>query len=97
MKLEDRELLPAKWGLVNCWAKDATRAVRQINGRAEEPSLLDADGQPTFHTFWSLDLANEVTFDAERGAFEAFIDLVMSRLVADPGLHVYHYAAASAR
>ena len=33
MKLEDRELLPAKWGLVNRWAKDATRAVRQINGR----------------------------------------------------------------
>ena len=35
MKLEDRELLPAKWGLVNRWARDATRAVRQINGRAE--------------------------------------------------------------
>ena len=46
MKLEDRELLPAKWGLVNRWAKDATRAVRQINGRAESlakaPAYRDA-------------------------------------------------------
>ena len=46
MKLEDRELLPAKWGLVNRWAKDATRAVRQINGRAEglakTPAYRDA-------------------------------------------------------
>ena len=46
MKLEDRELLPAKWGLVNRWAKEATRAVRQINGRAEglakAPAYRDA-------------------------------------------------------
>ena len=46
MKLEDRELLPAKWGLVNRWARDATRAVRQINGRAEglakAPAYRDA-------------------------------------------------------
>ena len=32
---EDRELLPAKWGLVNSWAKDARRAASQINARAE--------------------------------------------------------------
>lgn len=32
---EDRELLPAKWGLVNSWAKDARQAARQINARAE--------------------------------------------------------------
>jgi putative SOS response-associated peptidase YedK len=35
MRLENRELLPAKWGLVNCWAKDASRAAKQINARAE--------------------------------------------------------------
>lgn len=35
MKYEDRELLRAKWGLVNRWAKDAKGAARQINARAE--------------------------------------------------------------
>ncbi len=35
MRLEDREILPAKWGLVNTWAKDAKRAAAQINARAE--------------------------------------------------------------
>ena len=42
MKLEDRELLPAKWGLVNRWAKNATRAVRQINVRAESVATTPA-------------------------------------------------------
>lgn len=32
---EEREILPAKWGLVNTWAKDAKRAAAQINARAE--------------------------------------------------------------
>ncbi len=35
VKYEDRELLPAKWGLVNSWAKDNKRAAQQINARAE--------------------------------------------------------------
>lgn len=35
MRYEEREVLPAKWGLVNSWAKDAGRAARQINARAE--------------------------------------------------------------
>lgn len=35
VKAEQRELLPAKWGLVNSWAKDAKKAARQINARAE--------------------------------------------------------------
>jgi putative SOS response-associated peptidase YedK len=35
MRLEEREVLPAKWGLVNSWAKDAKRAAAQINARAE--------------------------------------------------------------
>lgn len=34
-KYEDRELLPARWGLVNSWAKDRKRAAQQINARAE--------------------------------------------------------------
>ena len=35
MPREDRELAPARWGLVNFWAKDNKRAARQINARAE--------------------------------------------------------------
>ena len=35
LKYEDREVLPAKWGLVNTWARDAKRAAKQINARAE--------------------------------------------------------------
>jgi putative SOS response-associated peptidase YedK len=35
VKYEDREFLPAKWGLVNSWAKDSKRAAQQINARAE--------------------------------------------------------------
>lgn len=35
MQYEEREILPAKWGLVNAWAKDAKRAAKQINARAE--------------------------------------------------------------
>lgn len=34
-KREDRELLPARWGLINSWAKVAKRAAQQINARAE--------------------------------------------------------------
>ena len=32
---EQRRLEPARWGLVNGWAKDNSRAARQINARAE--------------------------------------------------------------
>ena len=35
MQREDRELIPARWGLVNGWARDDRRAARQINARAE--------------------------------------------------------------
>ena len=31
-----RELEPARWGLVNVWAKDRSRAAQQINARSEE-------------------------------------------------------------
>jgi putative SOS response-associated peptidase YedK len=33
---EEPQLLPATWGLVNSWAKDAKRAASQINARAED-------------------------------------------------------------
>jgi putative SOS response-associated peptidase YedK len=42
MKYEDREVLPAKWGLVNSWAKDAKRAANQINARAESTTTASA-------------------------------------------------------
>lgn len=35
LKYEDRELLPARWGLVNSWAKEGKRVAQQINVRAE--------------------------------------------------------------
>jgi putative SOS response-associated peptidase YedK len=33
---EERQALPARWGLVNSWATDAKRAGAQINARAED-------------------------------------------------------------
>jgi putative SOS response-associated peptidase YedK len=45
-RYEDRLVMPAKWGLVNTWAKDAKRAAAQINARAERiqtsPAFRDA-------------------------------------------------------
>ena len=35
VKFENREVLPARWGLVNTWAKDASTAAKNINARAE--------------------------------------------------------------
>lgn len=42
IKNEVRELLPAKWGLINTWAKDAKRAAAQINARSESLSRSGA-------------------------------------------------------
>jgi putative SOS response-associated peptidase YedK len=42
MQYENREILPAKWGLVNTWAKDAKRAAKQINARAETIATVSA-------------------------------------------------------
>jgi putative SOS response-associated peptidase YedK len=46
MKAETREARFASWGLVNSWAKDASRAARAINARAETvataPAFRDA-------------------------------------------------------
>ncbi len=57
-----------------------------------EPGLIGPDGEPTFHAFWAVDEAGQVTPEAERRAFEATIDLMIDRLAADPAIHVYHYA-----
>src|SRR5712675_13780 len=35
IKFENREVLPARWGLVNTWAKDSAMAAKNINARAE--------------------------------------------------------------
>ncbi len=56
-----------------------------------EPGRPDESGLPTFHSYWSIENGT-VTATGERRAFEAFIDLVMDRLAADPNLHVFHYA-----
>jgi putative SOS response-associated peptidase YedK len=44
-KLEVRQLLPARWGLVNSWAKDAKGAARQINARGETAPKSRAFGE----------------------------------------------------
>ena len=57
-----------------------------------EPGRTDSAGRPVFCAYWSID-GGTVTTRGERHAFEAFIDLVMDRLEADPDLHIYHYAS----
>jgi putative SOS response-associated peptidase YedK len=47
MQREDREVLPAKWGLVHFGSKDAKRAASQINARAET-----VDSRPAFRNAW---------------------------------------------
>src|SRR6266851_9973838 len=39
-KYENREAIPATWGLVNSWAKDASRASMCINAKAETMDKL---------------------------------------------------------
>lgn len=57
-----------------------------------EPVRAGGDGAGAYHSWWAIDASGRVTADAERRAFEAFIDLVTERLQRDPALHVYHYA-----
>ena len=64
---ESREAIPATWGLVNSWAKEASQASKCINARAETvhrlPSYRDAfkavlhhrykrEGRKTFRFFY---------------------------------------------
>ena len=65
-----------------------------------EPGLPETDprgrtrGRPcVFHEIWSRDDGGQVTWAAEKAAFERLVDLLIARLDADPALHVYHYAA----
>jgi predicted RecB family nuclease len=44
------------------------------------------DGALCFRSFWGLDRTSE------KRAFEEFVDLVIERRRAFPGMHVYHYA-----
>src|ERR1700687_6114108 len=45
-KYENREAIPATWGLVNSWAKDASRASMCINAKAETVDKLPSCGEP---------------------------------------------------
>ena len=60
-----------------------------------EPALSDPvrPGAPMFHEIWSRDGDGNVTRTAEKAAFEQLVDLLIDRLDAHPGMHVYHYAA----
>ena len=53
----------------------------------------DGSAVPRFHAIWSLDEAGQVTWAAEKAAFERTVDLLIDRLDRDPAMHVYHYAA----
>jgi uncharacterized protein len=69
-----------------------------------EPALAETDPRwaspagvatpvPRFHAIWSLDEQGQVTWAAEKAAFERTVDLLIDRLDRDPAMHVYHYAA----
>lgn len=45
MEHEERDVLRARWGLVNSWAKDRSAASRQVNARAET-----VDARPAFRS-----------------------------------------------
>lgn len=47
----------------------------------------DLDGDFEFHDWWAHDR------DQEKAAFEGFVDFVYARWHANPGMHIYHYAA----
>jgi predicted RecB family nuclease len=44
-------------------------------------------GPPAYHCRWALDRG------AEKRGFEAAMDAILERWAADPGMHVYHFAA----
>jgi predicted RecB family nuclease len=60
-----------------------------------EPARADPEraDQPYFHAIWSREGDGSVTRSAEKAAFEDLVDLLIDRLDAHPGMHVYHYAA----
>lgn len=50
-------------------------------------AMAAGNGEAAFHDWWAHDAAGE------RRAFEAFMDWAWQRFQADPGMHIYHYAA----
>jgi uncharacterized protein len=50
-------------------------------------SISSQTGALEFHDWWAH------TRDEEKLAFEGFIDWVYKRWIANPGMHIYHYAA----
>lgn len=48
--------------------------------------LLGPTGEPEYHVLWAHDESRE------RAALERFVDFVVARRHAHPGLHVFHYA-----
>jgi putative SOS response-associated peptidase YedK len=46
-RYESRQALPATWGLVNSWAKDASRAAMCINAKAETIDKLPRSARPS--------------------------------------------------
>ena len=57
--------------------------IEYLFGVVERPA---GDAAPRYTAYWGHDPAGE------RQAFEQLVDLVVARLDADPGMHVYHYA-----
>ncbi len=55
-------------------------------GVLENPGADHSTDEPRYVALWAHDAAGE------KVAFEAFVDLVIARLDADPTMHVYHYA-----
>lgn len=49
-------------------------------------TYYDESGNRTFGDFWAHNA------DQEKAAFEAFIQWVYKRWIADPAMHIYHYA-----
>lgn len=47
--------------------------------------------EPAYRAFWSIE-QDTVTTAGEKRAFEELIDFCISRLEADPAMHIYHYA-----
>jgi len=50
-------------------------------------TTVDKDGTPEFHDWWAHDR------DEEKKTFEDFVDWTYKRWLANPELHIYHYAA----
>lgn len=62
-------------------------AVTKVGERKKETTKETNKESWRFHDWWAHDTA------AERVAFEEFVEWAHARWVADPAMHIYHYAA----